>query len=796
MASSKASSDIPRPTAPVSRGQSIQYPEPTSQSHSNRIFFIPDHITGASSRRPRHAVSVPQLSRSFFNPRVSEQSHPLSQENSSDRLEGSSQGLPSNHIHLGKLKLKLPYSIGKSRFNKFISKSLIPSFLYSSDSTASENTFSTSSRTSESNLKSTTDHSTEVSTSESHEENQSNHDQIQHQVHQGSHSPSSMTRHAVISNSSTPNLHLNFPPSLVISVPEETASIRSLRASRSRQGSVSTTYTTPDTEAVSIHEGFVGFQSSSSNDNNSLYGLTAIDKQATSTSYHSLASTTSEYYAQQFQIQQMQHHQVRSKRSFFFDTDSGIFNDNFASAGSSKDRANFKLDFVTLFPREITIHVFEYLDPKSLTACALVSKSWNRFALMNVTWRSLYYQIPHWDTIKDSLPNNGPVTWNSVYRTRKELEKRWNSGEVEPRALTGHSDSVYCVHYNDKYIVTGSRDRTIKVWDANSCKLIKSLGLDINYNLDEAREVETTTANRTNQITTDAMFGSVSAFSTPQNVSLSQSSNDIEANQDNNNLIRHTKSILCVLFDDTMMVSGSSDSSIILWKFPEFKAFTKITGHTGGVLDVGLDDKYICSGSKDSSVCIWERPVPNKDGEFPENLPVKLKFKFENHRGPINSVQIQGKYVFSGGGDGIVKMYDLELGACIREFKGHSRGIACIRISPDNRRLVSGSNDKNICVWDVSTGECLHVLDKHTALVRSLDISSGRIISGSYDQTIKIWDLETGRLISDFDNFFGSWVFSAKASCKKIVCTSFGYKPVVLDYTKGLDRNCLNFISA
>lgn len=67
----------------------------------------------------------------------------------------------------------------------------------------------------------------------------------------------------------------------------------------------------------------------------------------------------------------------------------------------------------------------------------------------------------------------------------------------------------------------------------------------------------------------------------------------------------------------------------------------------------------------------------------------------------------------------------------------------------DGVRIVSGSSDQTIKIWDVETGECLHTLAGHTDLVRTLqlDARADRIISGSYDGSLKIWSLSQGRLL-------------------------------------------------
>jgi WD40 repeat protein len=73
---------------------------------------------------------------------------------------------------------------------------------------------------------------------------------------------------------------------------------------------------------------------------------------------------------------------------------------------------------------------------------------------------------------------------------------------------------------------------------------------------------------------------------------------------------------------------------------------------------------------------------------------------------------------------------------------GHADWIRSLAFSPDGKTLLSSSNDKTVRLWDVQTGQLLHLLTGHRDRVKCAGISpDGQILlSGSTDATVKAWD--------------------------------------------------------
>ena len=81
--------------------------------------------------------------------------------------------------------------------------------------------------------------------------------------------------------------------------------------------------------------------------------------------------------------------------------------------------------------------------------------------------------------------------------------------------------------------------------------------------------------------------------------------------------------------------------------------------------------------------------------------PLTLK----GHSSDVTSVSLSpgGKRIVSGSGDGTVKVWDAQTGRETLTLKGHSSGVWSVSFSPDEKRIVSGSSDKTVKIWDISS---------------------------------------------------------------------------------------------
>ena len=128
---------------------------------------------------------------------------------------------------------------------------------------------------------------------------------------------------------------------------------------------------------------------------------------------------------------------------------------------------------------------------------------------------------------------------------------------------------------------------------------------------------------------------------------------------------------------------------------------------------------------------------------------VSLAYTITGHDNGVFSLAISpdGQRLVSGSSDQTIKIWQLSTGRELLTLTRHSDSVRSVAISPDGQTLVSGSEDKTIKIWQLSTGRELLTITRHSDSVRSVAISPDgqTLVSGSEDKTIKVWQLSTGR---------------------------------------------------
>ena len=139
-----------------------------------------------------------------------------------------------------------------------------------------------------------------------------------------------------------------------------------------------------------------------------------------------------------------------------------------------------------------------------------------------------------------------------------------------------------------------------------------------------------------------------------------------------------------------------------------------------------------------------------------EAQPKHLAFR-AHHRHVVTCLLFDSDKILTGSDDTKINVYDTKTGALRTRLEGHEGGVWALQYDGDI--LVSGSTDRSVRVWDIKSGRCLQTFQGHTSTVRCLVIlqpvqidtepdgtpvifpKEPLIITGSRDSTLRVWKL-------------------------------------------------------
>ncbi|CCO34143.1 Vegetative incompatibility protein HET-E-1 [Rhizoctonia solani AG-1 IB] len=202
----------------------------------------------------------------------------------------------------------------------------------------------------------------------------------------------------------------------------------------------------------------------------------------------------------------------------------------------------------------------------------------------------------------------------------------------------------------------------------------------------------------------------------------------------------HSKGVRCVRFspDSSVAVSGSDDGTVRIWNVTTGQHVMQLLQGDHEILSVGFspDGHNVVCGSGEMHVV--DRHTGNAVIE-----PIT------GHSDWINSAEFSpdGKRLVSGSEDETVRIWDAETGkhlvVCGDNHGSHSYPVTSVGFSPNGLFVVSGSLDDTVCVWDAQDGKrILGPLRGHTNWVNCVEFSpdGSHIVSCSHDATIRFWD--------------------------------------------------------
>ncbi|KFX88056.1 hypothetical protein V490_07867 [Pseudogymnoascus sp. VKM F-3557] len=377
------------------------------------------------------------------------------------------------------------------------------------------------------------------------------------------------------------------------------------------------------------------------------------------------------------------------------------------------------------------------------------------------------------------------------------------------QTLVGHSEWVEAVAFSldGKQIATGSINNTIKLWDATTGSLQKTL---IGYSGSVAGWVETIAFSPDSKqiaigssdntikiwdVTTESLQQTlIGHLGWVKAIAFSPDSKQIASGSYDNTiklwdtttglqktLIGHSGFIGAIAFshDSKQIISGSNDNTIKLWNATTGSLQKTLIGHSGLVAAIAfsLDSKQIASGSGDNTIKLWDTTTGS------------LQKTLIGHSGLVGAIafSLDSKQIISGSRDNTIKLWDTSIGDPHKMFTGHLGWVEAIAFSPDSKQIATGSIDNTIKLWDTITGSLQKTLIGHSGLVAAIAFSpdSKQIATGSGDNTIKLWDTITGSLQKTLLGHSGLIAAIAFSPDSKQIATGSGDNTIKLWNTSG-----------
>lgn len=181
----------------------------------------------------------------------------------------------------------------------------------------------------------------------------------------------------------------------------------------------------------------------------------------------------------------------------------------------------------------------------------------------------------------------------------------------------------------------------------------------------------------------------------------------------------------------------------------------------------------ILSASRDKTLIQWR--LVREEGCF--GVPHKM-LKGHSHFVSDVVMSSDGQFALSGSWDKTLRLWDLSTSKTTRMFKGHTKDVLSVAFSADNRQIVSGSRDRSIKLWN-TLGVCKYTIQDEghgdwVSCVRfSPNTANPIIVSSSWDRKVKVWNLTNCKLKTNHYGH-GGYLNNVAVSPDGSLCASGG----------------------
>lgn len=152
----------------------------------------------------------------------------------------------------------------------------------------------------------------------------------------------------------------------------------------------------------------------------------------------------------------------------------------------------------------------------------------------------------------------------------------------------------------------------------------------------------------------------------------------------------------------------------------------------------------------------------------------ELVTELVGHMGYVKTLALFGNRLISGSNDKSIRLWNLDTGNCEQILLGHEGPLSKLVVDEAAARLFSAADEAGIRVWDLKRGETIRVLKGHTDWVHSLalDAAADLLFSGGgqADPTIRIWDTVSFACLSVLHGHTGS--IKALAVCGNLIASA------------------------
>ena len=226
--------------------------------------------------------------------------------------------------------------------------------------------------------------------------------------------------------------------------------------------------------------------------------------------------------------------------------------------------------------------------------------------------------------------------------------------------------------------------------------------------------------------------------------------------------------------DNSKFISCGGDKHIFLWDVSTGKVMRKFRGHTSEVNSVCYSSNcnIFVSGGYDQTIRVWDcrsrstNPIQVvkvcqdcvmsvrclETGDILAGSVDGTVRRFDIRKGsivtdlvhhPVTNVDVSkdGRYTLASCMDGCNRLLDSKSGQLLGTYRGHAHSCSKIEsiFSPDESKIIGGSEDGGVFFWDLLDGNVVEKLQGHSAAVTSLSITETMMATSSVDGLIKIW---------------------------------------------------------